>query len=117
MKLPPIVESAKSRPLSFDPRSGQFIYYDEVQSEKKKIYPLENLNHEQLLNLAIKRQLTNTPSTTATLNGGTHTYTNEQLAEEMRAQSKLGKQMFEADIDYLKFYLSQFPPEAFEKLD
>lgn len=117
MKLPPIIESAKSRPLSLDPRSGSFIHYDEVQSGKKKIYPIEKLTHDQLLDLAIKRQLTNIPSTTATLNGGTHTYTNQQLAEEMRAQSKLGKQMFDADINYLKFYLSQFPPEAFEEVD
>jgi hypothetical protein len=33
----------------------------------------------------------------------------------MRAQTKFGKQMFDADVNYLKFYLSQFPPQAFEK--
>lgn len=115
MELPPIVEAAKARPLSFDPRSGEFIHYDDVQSEQKKIYPLENLTAEQLLNLAIERQLTNVPNTTTTLNG--ESYSNEQLADEMRRQTKFGKQMFEADINYLKFYLSQFPPEAFEKTD
>ena len=117
MELPPIVESAKSRPLSFDPRSGSYIYYDEVKNGKKNIYPIEKLNPEQLLNLAVKRQLTNIPSTTARMAGETHTYSNEQLADEMRSQTKFGKQMFDADINYLKFYLSQFPPEAFEKLD
>lgn len=115
MQLPPIVESAKARPLSYDPRTDEFIYYDDVQKGKKKIYPLEKLTREQLLKLAIERQLTNVPSTTAVLQS--QTYTNEQVAEEMRAQTKFGKQMFEADIDYLKFYLSQFPPEAFENID
>jgi hypothetical protein len=115
MDLPPIVESAKSRPLSYNPRTDQFIYYDDVRSGKKKIYPLEKLTSEQLLKLAIERQLTNVPSTTAVLQS--QTYTNEQVAEEMRAQSKFGKHMFKADIDYLKFYLSQFPPEAFERID
>jgi hypothetical protein len=115
MELPAIVESAKSRPLSYDPRTDEFIYYDDVRSEKKKIYPLEKLTHQQLLKLAIERQLANVPSTTVVLKG--QTYTNEQVAEEMRAQSKFGKQMFDADVNYLKFYLSQFPPEAFEKPD
>jgi hypothetical protein len=115
MKLPPIVDSAKTRPLSYDPRTDEFIYYDDVASGKKKIYQPEKLTHEQLLKLAIERQLTNLPSATTVLTG--ETYTNEQVAKEMRAQTKFGKQMFEADIDYLKFYLSQFPREAFEETD
>ncbi len=110
MQLPPIIESAKARPLSYDPASDEFIFYDEIAAGKKKIYPLEKLSSEQLLELAIERQLTNEPTTTAVLG---ETYDNEQLANEMRAQTKFGKQMFEADINYLKFYLSQFPPEAF----
>ena len=113
MKLPPIVASAKSRPLSFDPRSGSFIYYDEVCSGRQKIYPVDKLSDEQLLKLAIERQLRNIPTTTTTLNG--RSYSNEQLAEEMRSKSKFGQQMLETDVNYLKFYLSQFPPEAFEE--
>ena len=112
MELPPIVESAKSRPLSYDPRTDKFIYYDDLRTGKK-IYPLEKLTHEQLLKLAIERQLSNVPSTTTVLNG--ETYTNQQVAEEMRAQSKFGKQIFDADTNYLKFYLSQFPSQVFEK--
>jgi len=115
MDLPPIVESAKSRPLSYDPRTDEFIHYDDVQSGKKKIYPLDKLTPGQLLKLAIERQLTNIPSTTAVLNG--QTYTNEQVAAEMQAKSKFGQQMFETDINYLNFYLSQFPRAAFEDMD
>lgn len=115
MKLPPIVESAKTRPLSFAPHTGVYIYYDEIANGEKKIYPIEKLSDEQLLELAIKRQLTNVPTTTSKLSKEPNTYTNEQLAEEIRAQTKFGKQMFDADINYLKYYLSQFPPEAFEK--
>jgi hypothetical protein len=111
--LPPIVDSAKRRPLSLDPQSGSFIYYDDVEKGKKKITPIEKLKHEQLLKLAIERQVTNKPSITATLNG--QVFTNEQLAREIGAQSKIGKQMFNADIEYLKFYLSQFPQECFTK--
>jgi len=113
MQLPPIVESAKARPLSYDPRTDKFIHYDDVSRGKQKIYPLEKLTHEQLLKLAIERQLTNLPSTTTVLG---ENYTNEQVAAEMRARTKFGKQMFEADINYLKFYHSQFPREAFEEV-
>jgi hypothetical protein len=112
MELPPIIASAKSRPLSYDPRSDEFVYYDDVRSGMKKIYPLEKLSGGQLMNLAIARQLQNVPATTAVLNG--QTYTNEQVAEEMRQQTKFGKRMLEADLNYLKFYLSQFPREAFD---
>jgi hypothetical protein len=115
MELPPIVASAKSRPLSYDPRSDEFIYYDEVRDGKRKLYPVEKLDARQSLKLAVERQLKNAPATTAVLNG--ETYSNEQVAEEMRRQTKFGKQMLEADINYLKYYLGQFPPDAFEKIE
>ena len=114
MNLPPIVESAKSRPLSYDPRTDEFIYYDDVEQEQKKIYPLEKLTPVQKLKLAIERQLTNPPSITGILDQ--HVYTNEEIAAEMRAQTKFGKQMFDADMNYLDFYLSQFPKEAFQQV-
>lgn len=112
MELPPIVESAKSRPLSYDPRAQQWIFYDDVRLGRKKIFPLQKLTPEQQTDLVIERQLRNAPATTAVL--GPQTFTNEQVAEEMRAQSKLGKQLIDADLKYLRFYLSSFPPEAFE---
>jgi hypothetical protein len=112
MELPAIIESAKSRPLSYDPRAGEWIFYDDVRLGRKKIFPVAELTPEQQLNLAIERQLRNAPTTTAVL--GPHTYTNEQVAEEMRNQTKLGKQLLEADLNYLKFYLSSFPREAFD---
>jgi len=112
MELPAIIESAKSRPLSYDPRADEWIFYDDVRSGKKKIYPLEELTPEQQRNLAIERQLRNARATTAVL--GPQTYTNEQVAEEMRNQTKLGKQLLQADLNYLKFYLSGFPREAFD---
>jgi hypothetical protein len=113
IKLPPIVGSVKKRPLGIDPISGAFVYYDELERGSKKILPVENLTLEQQIALAVERQLTNVPSTTVVLTG--ETFTNEQLANEIKNQSKIGKQMLKADIDYLKFYLSQFPKECIVK--
>ena len=113
LRLPPIVESVKARPLSYDPRTDEFIFYEDVERGRKRIYPLEKLTQEQILKLAIERQLTNVPSTTSVLNG--RTFTNEQVAQEMRSGTKFGRQMLDADIPYLKFYLSQFDPGAFER--
>ena len=115
MDLPPIVESTKSRPLSYDPLRDEFIYYDEVQQGEKKLYPLERLSSEQKLKLAIERQLANPPTTTAVLDK--RVFSNEEVAEEMRAHTKFGEQMFRSDINYLEFYLSQFPKEAFQEID
>ena len=112
MVLPAIVEGAKKRPLSLDPQTGSYIYYDKVEKGEQKIVPIERLTHDQLLRLAIKRQLTNEPSLTTTMNG--QFFTNEQLAKEIENETKIGQQIFRSDIDYLKFYLSQFPPECFK---
>ena len=112
MELPAIIESAKSRPLSYDPRADEWIFYDDVRLGKKKIVPLAELTPEQQRNLAIERQLRNAPTATAVL--GPQTYTNAQVAEEMRNETKLGKQLLEADLKYLNFYLSGFPREAFD---
>ena len=113
IQLPPIVESAKKRPLSFNPDAQCFVYYDDVQSGKAKIYPLERLTDGQLLDLAVERQLTDETGGYGVLNGST--YTKAQIAEELRSGSGLGNEMLNADIEYLKFYLSQFPPESFEQ--
>lgn len=113
LNLPAIVPAAKKRPLSYNPVTKRFIYYDEVEDGSAKIFPIEELSDEALLDLAIKRQLTNEPAQTAVLTG--QVFSNQQVAEEIKKQSKIGKQLFNTDIEYLKFYLSQFPPESFEK--
>lgn len=113
IQLPHIVDAAKSRPLSFNPVTKKFIYYDEVLNGNERIYPIEKLDQEQRITLAIKRYLTNVPEVTVTLNGAS--FTNKQIAEEIKKQTKIGKQLFESDINYLEFYLSQFPKDCFEK--
>ena len=113
LDLPDIVASAKKRPLSYDPKTKRFIYYTDVLNGMSKIYPIDKLNNEELMQLAIERQLTNEPSQTAVLTG--QVFSNEQVADEIRKQTKIGRQLFNADIEYLKFYLSQFPENSFEK--
>ncbi len=112
-KLPAIVESVKQRPLGYNPLTNEFIYYDNVAAGKQKLYPINKLSLPQLQKLAIERTLTNIPSQTVTLNG--EVFSNEQLADEIKKQSKIGKQIFDTDINYLNYFLSTFPDEAFEK--
>lgn len=113
MQLPNIVAAAKRRPLSYNPETKSYIYYDDVAEGKAKLYPIEKLSESELRNLIIKRQLTNPPNTTSTLQGAF--FSNEELAEEIQKGSKIGEQMFRADKDYLEFFLSQFPNECFDK--
>lgn len=113
VELPQIVETAIRRPLSYNPQTDKFIYYGDVCNGKIKIVPIEKLNAEQQLKLVIERQITNEPSTTVVLNG--QKYTNEQIVAEMQNNTKIGKQLVEADINYLKYYLSSFPEQCFEK--
>jgi len=112
--LPPIIEAAKKRPLGINSRSGSFVYYDDLQKGRQKMTPIDKLSHSQLLKLAVERQLSDSPDgTTVTLNG--QSFTKEQLAREMESNTKIGRQIFEAEINYLKFYLPQFPKECFEE--
>ena len=110
--LPKIVESAKMRPLGYA-SNGDFVYYDGLQNGSQKLVPTEQLSEEQLLKLSIERHLTDVTGSVATLNGDN--YSNTQRAKEIQDQTKIGKQLFESDIDYLKFYLEQFPEDCFEK--
>ena len=113
IKLPDIVESAKKRPLSINPETGNYIYYDDIETGKEKITPLKDLNEDQLLKLSIERHLSDEPSTLVTLNG--ESFDSQQAAKEIQKQTKVGKQFFSSDMNYLKYYLSQFPKESFEK--
>jgi hypothetical protein len=113
LQLPDIIETAKKRPLSINPLTGSFIYYEKVQTEDQKIIPIEKLNQEQLMKLIVERELSNEPNTTVTLNG--ESFSNEELAKEILLQTKIGKQIYNSEVDYLKFYLEQFPDDCFEK--
>ncbi|MBS1643989.1 MAG: hypothetical protein JST36_03050 [Bacteroidetes bacterium] len=110
--LPEIVAAAKRRPLSYNPITQAYIYYDELAQGTAKLYPLEKLSPEQLKQLVIERQLSNTPTEYATLQDVKRD--NEAMADEIRKETKLGKQILQADKDYLEFYLEQFPKECFE---
>ena len=110
---PAVVESARKRPLCFDPESGSYILYDEIANGLKKIIPLEKLSEKELIALSAERHLSDGPGTTVILTG--QVFTKKQLAEEIINQTPIGKQMFTIDIEYLKYYLSQFPVECFEK--
>jgi len=112
MKLPDIVAAAKRRPLSYNPITKTYIYYDELEQGTAKLYPIEKLSPEQLKQLVIERQLSNTPTDYATLQE--LKWNNEAMADEIRNETKLGKQILQADKDYLEFYLAQFPKECFE---
>lgn len=111
--LPDIIESAKKRPLSLNPKTGKFVYYDDVANGEAKIYPLEKLSDEQRIDLTVERQLTNEPTHTSVLTGDV--FSNEQVADEIRKKTKIGNQLFKSDLEYLEFYLSQFPEDSFEK--
>ncbi|MEI6141045.1 MAG: hypothetical protein WCP85_17385 [Mariniphaga sp.] len=112
-EIPAVVESARRRPISFNPVTGTFILYDDVANGSLKIVSLEKLSSKELISLSVERYLADDPGTTIVLTG--QSFTKKQLADEIMNQTAIGKQMFDIDIEYLRFYLSQFPQECFEQ--
>ena len=112
-EIPAVAESARKRPISFNPITGTYILYDDVANGSLKIVPLEKLSRKELIALSVERCLTDSPGNTILLTG--QVFTKKQLADEILNQTAIGKQMFDIDIEYLRFYLTQFPKECFEQ--
>lgn len=110
--LPPIAEEAKAKPLSYNPQSCEFIYYNKVASGEQKIYPFRKLNQDSRIKLAIKRyESSEDKSMISTLNG--ETYSKEDIVQEIEKDSSVGKSFVSLDLNYLEYYLSTFPKASF----
>ncbi|WP_111669978.1 hypothetical protein [Algoriphagus litoralis] len=110
--LPPIAIEAKAKPLSYNPQSGEFIYYDKVASGEQKIYPFSRLEKDARKILAIKRyQSAREEMMVSTLNG--ETYTKEDIVKEIENETTVGQGFVSLDLNYLEYYLSTFPKNAF----
>jgi hypothetical protein len=112
ISLPAIVLAAKAKPLSYNPETCEFIYYDKVAAGEQKIYPFTKLDADSRVKLAIKRyELADEKTMVSTLNG--ETYSKESIVSEIEQGSSVGKNFVSLDLNYLEYYLSTFPKEAF----
>jgi hypothetical protein len=110
--LPPIAEEAKAKPLSYNPQSNEFIYYDKVASGEQKIYPLPRLEKDARKILAIERyQSAEDEMMVSTLNG--EAYTKEDIVKEIENETAVGQSFVSLDLNYLEYYLSTFPKKVF----
>lgn len=110
--LPPIAEEAKSKPLSYNPHSGEFIYYDKVANGEQKIFPFSRLDKDTRKKLAIKRYLSSEENMlVSTLNG--QMYSKEDIVKEIENESSVGDSFISLDLNYLEYYLSTFPKNSF----
>ena len=50
--IPDVAESARKRPLCFDPVTGSYVLYDDIANGLKKIIPLEKLSGKELIALS-----------------------------------------------------------------
>ncbi|WP_146613688.1 hypothetical protein [Algoriphagus yeomjeoni] len=112
--LPPIAVEAKVKPLSYNPHTADFIYYDKVAEGEQKIYPLTNLDKGSRIKLAIKRyQSSEENALVSTLNG--ESYTKDKIVQEIKQGTPIGENFVGLDLNYLEYYLSTFPEVAFLK--
>ncbi|WPR77145.1 hypothetical protein [Algoriphagus sp. NG3] len=112
--LPPIVEAAKAKPLSYNPFTQEFIYYDKVSRGEQKIYTLAKLDDDSRIKLAIKRYQASEENTqVSTLNG--ESYSKEAIVEQIKKKTSVGENFLSLDLNYLEYYLSTFPSEAFSE--
>lgn len=110
--LPPIAEEAKLKPLSYNPQSCEFIYYDEVATGTQKIYPFSRLDKDARTILAIKRyQSSEEDMMVSSLNG--ETYSKEDIVKEIEKETSVGQNFLSLDLNYLEYYLSTFPMKVF----
>lgn len=108
------MEEAKAKPLSYNPKTEDFIYYDEVAAGKQKIHPLSLLDKPSKKKLAIKRYENSEDNTViSTLNG--ENYSKKDVITEIQKGTPIGESFFNLDINYLEYFLSTFPKEAFEE--
>ena len=112
ISLPPIALAAKAKPLSYNPQTCEFNYYDKVADGKQKIYPFAKLDKESRNKLAIKRYVSSEENTmVSTLNG--EQYSKEAIVREIEQGTSVGNSFVSLDLNYLEYYLSTFPKEAF----
>lgn len=111
-QIPNILSYDKNRPLGYDPRNDKMILFDDVVKGRAKLIHLEMLNDEQLIKLSVERALKNEHIVMADYTG--RIITNLELAQEILEQTNFGIEMMKSDIEYLKFFLSQFPQDCFE---
>ncbi|HTN46213.1 MAG TPA: hypothetical protein VL098_07675 [Flavipsychrobacter sp.] len=112
LRLPAIMEEAKAKPLSYNPHTQEYIYYEDVAAGKQKIYPVQLLDNKQKKKLTQKRySASETGDVISTLNG--EAYTRKQIIEEIENDTPVGTGFADLDMNYLMFYLEDFPKEAF----
>lgn len=108
------MEEAKAKPLSYNPLTKNFIYYDDVAAGKQKIYSLSKLDNDSRKKLSIKRyKASETDSIISTLNG--EDYTIKDIVTEIEKETAIGLNFLNLDINYLLYYLSTFPKKVFEE--
>jgi hypothetical protein len=114
IRLPAIMEEAKAKPLSYNPRTQEYIYYENVAAGKQKIYPVQQLDSKQKKKLTQKRySASEAGGLISTLNG--ESYSRKQIIEEIENDTPVGTSFADLDMNYLMFYLEDFPREAFEE--
>lgn len=112
IKLPPIVDSAKAKPLSYDQLTEEFVYYDKVAAGDQKIYPITKLDRISRIKLAVKRYQSSEENTlVSTLNG--EEYSKENIVNEIENGTPVGENFVALDLNYLEYFLGTFPKEAF----
>ncbi|GMQ27555.1 hypothetical protein [Algoriphagus confluentis] len=110
--LPPIAAEAKRKPLSYNPQSGEFIYYDKVANGEQRIYPISRLEKSDRILLAIKRyQCSEEDLMVSSLNG--ETYSKQDIVSQIEKQTPVGQSFLLLDLNYLEYFLSTFPKSVF----
>ncbi|WP_339864915.1 DUF3892 domain-containing protein [uncultured Algoriphagus sp.] len=114
ISLPPIALEAKPKPLSYNPQTCEFAYYDRVANGEQKIYPSDKWDKDSRIRLAIKRYESSEENMmVSTLNG--ETYSKEKIVQEIENGTPVGQSFVSLDLNYLEYYLSTFPENAFLK--
>lgn len=112
ISLPPIALEAKGKPLSYKPQTCEFSYYDKVANGGQKIYPFAKMDKDSRIKLAIKRYQSSEENTmVSTLNG--EQYSKEAIVREIEQETSVGNSFVSLDLNYLEYYLSTFPANAF----
>jgi hypothetical protein len=104
-EMPQLEGQNRLKPLSYDPKTGRFITYDEIISGRAKIVPLDQLSPEQLKNLVLQRQRVGPDYTMSDLNG--RAVKRDEIVQQIINDTEFGRMVMKAEIAYLREFLNQ----------
>jgi len=104
-ELPKIGDKDRMKPLTYDPKTGQFVTYDQIVDGNATVVLPENLSQEELTSLVVERHRVGPDYKMGDLSG--KMLNRDQVVQEIKHGTSFGKMVVQAEASYLSDLLGQ----------